>query len=420
MSHWRTLSGLFGPRWRHPDPATRRRAAMDLDPDDPETAEALAALIDDPAPPVREAAAKRCRDLATLRRLRRHDPDASVRTAATVRYRQRLVGDVPPEAVATELRHCDDPTVAAHIAQQGRTPAVRRAALEHLDQAPVLQEVALHDDDPATRLYAVQQLSDPQTLRRLAERARSLAPDVADAAEHRLHAPAPTTPEADPETDTTAEPEPAADPAPPCEDEAAAPSTGAAASLANAMTGLAEGGWWPGYHARRRALMARWRELEEPRPPALSERFRQATLAALMQQPRNHGGEATRTRLQLENLLAETRGEDDPASAVGQRLEALSRSVAELTGDHPDEARARIHLQRLARRVPQIRPRRPVRAGVRPPHRPSAPHDLPALARSLADAEAAIAAGDLHRVRAALGEARRLVEPAEAGEPPQG
>ncbi|MBK5937236.1 hypothetical protein [Halorhodospira halophila] len=413
MAHWRTLSGLFGPRWRHPDPATRRRAAMDLDPNQPETAEALAALIDDPAPPVREAAAKRCSDLATLRRLRRDDPDASVRTAATVRYRQRLVGDAAPEAVTAELRHCDDPTVAAHIAQQGRTPAVRRAALAHLGQAPVLREVALHDDDPETRLHAVEQLSDPKILRDLAERARSLAPEVAEAAERRLNPPAPPTTEGHTATTET-------DAAPAADHDDPAPATGAAASLANAMTGLAEGGWWPGYHTRRRALMARWRELDEPWPPALSERFRQATQAALMQQPRNHGGDATRTRLQLEQLLTEIEGQEDPARAAGQRLEALSRSVAELAGDHPDEARARILLQRLGRRIPQLRPRRPAGGAVRPPRRAGDQCDLAAVARSLAEAEEAIAGGDLRRVRQALAEAQRLVGPPPGGEPPPG
>ena len=417
MAHWRTLPGLFGPRWRHPDPATRRRAAMELDPAQPESAEALAALIEDPAPPVREAAAKRCHDLATLRRLRRDDPDASVRTAATVRYRQRLVADVPAEVVAAELSRCDDPPVAAHIAQQGRTPAVRRAALAQLEQAQVIVEVALHDDDPDTRLHAVEQLDDPKSLRALAERARGLAPEVAEAAERRLH---PPEPQPAAEVGTARDDAVHTEAPPATADEPAPPSTGAAASLANAMTGLAEGGWWPGFHARRRALMARWRELDEPRPPALSERFRQATQAALMQQPRNHGGDATRTRLQLEQLLTEIEGQEDPARAAGQRLEALSRSVAELAGDHPDEARARILLQRLGRRIPQLRPRRPAGGAVRPPRRAGDQCDLAAVARSLAEAEEAIAGGDLRRVRESLAEAQRLVGPPPGGEPPPG
>ncbi len=428
MSGWKHLYGRLGPRWRHPDPATRRRAAMELTPDRPDYREALAALIDDAAPPVREAAIKRCSDLATLRAVRQDDPDASVRTAATVRYRQRLIGDETPERIAAELTRCDDPTLTAHVAQQGRTPALRRAAIDALTQPRVLMEVALHDDDAETRLYAVSRLRDPQALEQLCERARNLAPDVAEAAERHLRGgqEAPPAAEEATETDPAVEADPAAEaaaqgsvaeaaeqapPAAPAAGEAAevVPAQPQAEALCQAMEALADGSWWPGCHARRRALMAAWRDLSPEPPEALAFRFREATMAALMQQSRGYGGDATRTCGAFEGLLAEAdEAEGDPAAAIGQRLEALTRELGGLTGDHIDEARARIHLQRLGRLVPQIRPLRPASASGQQPA-PSAP--TAALARAVASAEAAIGAGELARAREHLAQARQLLAP---------
>lgn len=399
---------------------------MELTPDHPEFHKALTVLIEDPSPPVREAAIKRCDDLATLRSVRQEDPDASVRTAATVRYRQRLLGDEPPERVAAELARCEDPTLVAHVAQQGRTATLRRIAIDALEQTTVLIEVALHDDDPDTRLYAVERLQDPAALEQLAERARTLAPEVAAAAERRHHggtaAAPPQTPPSQPAATEPERHEPAPSPPSP---EAPAPSPTSAEAMAQAahthpraerlcrvMEALADGGWWPGFHARRRALLDQWRSLDPPPPEPLAFRFREATVAALMQQPKNHGGEATRARLELEGLLeAACAAEEDPASAISQRLEAFTRSLGELSGDHPDEARARICLQRLGRLVPQVRPLRAHHAGRQPPA-PRRRFTI-ALNRALEAAEQAVSAGALREARRHLQAARRALDQEE-------
>ncbi|WP_274600643.1 HEAT repeat domain-containing protein, partial [Halorhodospira neutriphila] len=125
MADWKRLAGLFTARWRHPDPAVRRRAAMGLRPTDPADAATLQSLAQDRAPQVREAAVKRLTDLPTLRGYLGKDPDQRVRTAAAVRYRQLLIGDTDTETVRRELERARDPTLLAHIAQQGRAPEVR-------------------------------------------------------------------------------------------------------------------------------------------------------------------------------------------------------------------------------------------------------------------------------------------------------
>ena len=202
MPSWKGLTGLLAPRWRHPEPSTRRRAAMELEPGEPETDEALAELVADPAAEVREAAAKRCNELATLRRLHRADPDERVRNAAGVRYRQRLVGDEPADRVAAELAGCEDPTLIAHIAQQGRTPAIRRAAVNALNQDSVLAEIALHDPEPELRQRAAMRIAGAETLGTLAQRASGHDGEVARLAQERLAPPEKAQPEPQGAADT--------------------------------------------------------------------------------------------------------------------------------------------------------------------------------------------------------------------------
>lgn len=447
MPSWKRLTGVFAPRWRSGDPATRRKAAMELTAEDPESRSILEALIHDPAPPVREAAIKRFDDLATLRTFHESDPDAGVRSAAGIRYRQLLVADTPAEAAAAELERCDDPTVAAHVAQQGRDPAVRRVAIERLETPAVLLEVALHDGDAENRRRAVQALDDPQALTKLERRAGARQPEIARLAQQRRatlqaqaapdpapaegeHAgPAARTPDGGesrqrpaPDPNAAAPTRPGASAIPSARPRRPAlPKSGRVArpgdspwrqaeALCNAMEALADNGWWPGYHRRRRELLTEWRTLERE-PPELAERFRAACVRAVMERPDNHQGEATRARLEFEELLREVRKRrGDPAETVGQRLEALSRSLGDLNGDHPDEAAARVHLQRLGRYVRKSGPPRPRRDVGRPPKRRD-----PALTRALEAAEAAAAAGDLAAVREHLGHARALID---TGSPP--
>ncbi|MBK1733805.1 hypothetical protein CKO15_00610 [Halorhodospira abdelmalekii] len=187
MTRWKKpLANLFQPRWRNPDPEQRRQAAIALSITDPESDSVLAELSQDPEAQVREAAVKRLRHLPLLRGFLHGDPDPGVRTSASARYRQMLLGESDTRLVERELYLCDDSTVRAHVAQKARWPQVRLIAIRLLEEPGILLELALNDPEPGNRLYALERITDPQALEAAAFRARNTAPEVAEAATARL------------------------------------------------------------------------------------------------------------------------------------------------------------------------------------------------------------------------------------------
>ena len=356
---------------------------MGLRPTDPADAATLQSLAQDRAPQVREAAVKRLTDLPTLRGYLGKDPDQRVRTAAAVRYRQLLIGDTDTETVRRELERARDPTLLAHIAQQGRAPEVRRAALERLGDQAVLAQIARDDAAPENRQAASARL----------EALRGATPSKGAASP-----PEPAAAEAA-ETAATAPPPPRREPP-----AAAAGEPSEAEALCTAMETLADRLWYPGLHRRRRRLMDRWRALPEAPPEALRRRFRAATIRILLHQPR-HGGEASRARAQCRSLLEQAEAGGDP-DALRQRLASLTRSFADLRGDHPDEARARLLLQRLWRRLEAEHWPSPLRAEAAQP-RPEAT----VLLEKVEEIELAVARGQLAAAQRRIIEARRLLSP---------
>lgn len=180
------------PRWQSRDPETRRKAVMELSPDQPQQCQLLWDLAcADPDPSVRGAAVKRLPDLASLRSRMREDSDAQVREAAALRYRQLLVGggDADPlERRLAELAECQDPALLAHLARSAREEALRLAAMERLNDPGVLEEAALHDSVARVRLAAVERLHDPERLEKVARGARGSDARVARLARDRLDA----------------------------------------------------------------------------------------------------------------------------------------------------------------------------------------------------------------------------------------
>lgn len=369
MSNWKSFTNLFQPRWRSPDPALRRQAAMALSACDPDSTEALQHLIQDNCAEVREVAIKRINDLTLLRAYLRGEADAGVRTAAAVRYRQLLVGDCEQRTVERELHLCADPTLAAYVAQKARRAEARRAAIRIIRDTNVLTEIALHDDDESNRLLAAQLIDDDSALAELARRARSFAPDVTASAEARLAELAGTqstaevavaTAEAAAVSDenyvavTSAGPDFAAFSGRSYANPAAAaprvaPAEEEAAKLCQIMESLARIGHLPDIQRRRRQLSARWRALATPPAAELGQRFRAANLRALGNREPG-SGEPSRARRQLERLLS--RESSSQSDLTSQRLEVARRNLNDLHHEHPDSAHARIALQRLYRKLP--------------------------------------------------------------------
>ncbi len=362
MASWKLLSGWRKPRWQHPDPAVRRRALLELGAGHADAAEILSALVEDSAAEVREVAIKRIDDITAVRRALTDDPDASVRTAAAVRYRQLLISSLPADAAAAELACCPDTTVPGHVARRARAAEVRRAALVYVESHSVLVEAALHDDNPAVRREAVARIDDPATLQELIEQA----------AARDSHAPADITETA--------------------RERLASLTDHSPLELCREMEELACGEWSDSVHARRREITARWRALTHTPPAEVAARFRRASTRCLLQRPPENTPISHLCR-KLEELLSDRTGHTEEWTP---RLESLSRGVLTLRGAHPDEARARILLQ----------------AGRRPVAESAGGADERAqrLSDLLQAAASAAAGGDVATARSNIEEARGLLD----------
>ncbi|MCG5531246.1 HEAT repeat domain-containing protein [Halorhodospira halochloris] len=371
---------MFQPRWLSPDPEVRRQAAMKLSIQNPDRGMVLGRLIQDNSPQVREAAIKRVNDLDLLRAYLHGEADPRVRNAASVRYRQLLVGDCDATTLERELGLCNDPTIIAYVAQKARDPEARRHAIRRIEQPALLAEIALHDDEERNRCLAAQLIEDDKALSDLAQRAQSKGDEgcraTANCPQSEIETETDATATATADDDVAATPQvavaearpkgyhqqpdslkssaPIAQPA----ENIHKPTSQAGASnmpeaLCRAMHGLASVSYLPNLQSRRRNLTARWHALPQPPEAALQRRFRQANIRALTKTVSTNS-EASRARRELEKLTKEfnpQRGE--PTS---QRIAAARRNLDGLRGEDIDSAHARIALQRLYRQLPRYEP----------------------------------------------------------------
>ena len=390
MAHWKNLTSMFQPGWRSSDPAVRRKAAISLSAHDPDRSEALELLIQDNSPEVREVAIKRIDDLDLLRAYLHGEADARVRSAASVRYRQLLVGDSNAATVERELNLCGEPTVASHIAQKARDPAARRAAIHRLQDPSLLAEIALHDPEESNRLLATQLMDDAATA--------EYQPAAVGTALAGQASPSNST---DRNGASAHVAEPQQGPAQVRRKPSTQPaSANVPEALCRAMEGLASISCLPSLQRKRRELTARWCSVQPAPATDLQRRFRQAAVKALTK-PICTNSEANRLRRDLEEMIEEFNlPKGEPSS---QRIVATQRNMSQLHGEDLDSARAWITLQRLYRQLPRCGTSQLV------PHqshnRPSS-INIFALNRYLKAAEAALDRKDLaklhHNIRVAL------------------
>jgi exonuclease SbcC len=174
----------------HAEPAQRVLGVAELPPDSDELAQLVAG---DPAPDVRAAAARRCRDLGTLSAALRAEADPAVRPAVVAALTDTLA-ETPDESAAHAMLAADDCTDAIRADVACRAPAVerRRTAIAAIRGEDALIEIALGAEHAETRMAATERVHAPENLRRLADAARNkdhgvarLARQRTDALEHR-------------------------------------------------------------------------------------------------------------------------------------------------------------------------------------------------------------------------------------------
>jgi hypothetical protein len=147
------------PLHEHDDPQQRLLGVAELA---PESAELATLLRADPAPEVRAAAARRCRDGAALVAVWRADEDPSVRTA-----------------IVESMGHWLD-----ELAEDERL----RAAVEGIGDQPLLAEIALTAPHARIRIAAAERVTEEGPLRRLGEVAKDKDRGVARIARQRVDA----------------------------------------------------------------------------------------------------------------------------------------------------------------------------------------------------------------------------------------
>jgi hypothetical protein len=176
---------LFRPPHTDPDPAKRTLAAQELAADSDE----LAALLADPVPEVRAAAAARCGRLDPLVAAWAAEQDNAARGAiadALVRL-LATAGDGGVAAAFLRTQACTD-AIRAGVARCAQDGEVQRAAIDAIGDEAALVDLALAGERSELRLAAAERVHSPEALRRLADAARDKDRGVARLARARIDA----------------------------------------------------------------------------------------------------------------------------------------------------------------------------------------------------------------------------------------
>jgi exonuclease SbcC len=180
---------LSKPRWLSKDAATRCMAVMhDAD---SELVASLGRLArEDPDATVRLAAMKRLADPGITQGLAHDDADPNVRAQARTLWIDLLTGTHASAPSLVErlrlLKAQDNNELITHIARSAREAPMRQAALDRISRPALLFERALDDADSAIRLGLVERFDDETLLARLAERARKSDKQVSRNARERI------------------------------------------------------------------------------------------------------------------------------------------------------------------------------------------------------------------------------------------
>ena len=170
---------------QHADPAQRVVGVAELPPDSGE----LAALLADPAPEVRMAAAKRCTDLGALDAALATQLDPTVRDVL-VSALSALLSKTADSARAIALLESDGCTdeIRAEVARRTQDAARRHGAIAAIREEDALIELALTAEHAETRMAATERVQTPEGLRKLADAASNKDRGVTRVARSKIDA----------------------------------------------------------------------------------------------------------------------------------------------------------------------------------------------------------------------------------------
>ncbi len=174
------------PKWKHPDPAQRIEAVLELAGEELNVAREVART--DPDVRVRRTAVGRLTDPAVLAEIAAADADESVREEAARLLAETAAGkyeDIDEGVALAAFRALTDSKHVILVARSAYFPSVRAAALAAVSDVHALGSIARQADHADTRLAALARIADAAELTAVA--ARTEHKDVGLAALERLH-----------------------------------------------------------------------------------------------------------------------------------------------------------------------------------------------------------------------------------------
>jgi hypothetical protein len=182
------INGLFSRAapHEHAEPVQRIRGLAELSPDSHELAQLL---LDDPAPEVRVAAARRSSDLAALIAASSKESDAAAREAIAAAL-AAVLAETADHAAAMSVLSAQELSdqVRAEVARRTRDAERRRLAIAAMHDEDVLIELAVGAELAETRIAAAERVTSAEGLRKLAESSRNKDHGVSRIARQRIDA----------------------------------------------------------------------------------------------------------------------------------------------------------------------------------------------------------------------------------------
>ncbi|WP_409523232.1 DUF349 domain-containing protein [Nitrincola sp. MINF-07-Sa-05] len=177
------LANLFKPKWSHPDPEVRARAAVKLDPSQPRqhlTLKDLALL--DTSPDVRRVAIAKITDPEILMQILDQEPDTALKERSGERFCELLLGAGNPTALGLEwIKRISSEQTLKLIILKSQISELNEVALRKISDQQILAEIALNAPLTSIRQLAAEQIEAEQVLEELYRNSRGR-----DKAVHRI------------------------------------------------------------------------------------------------------------------------------------------------------------------------------------------------------------------------------------------
>ena len=168
------LANLFKPKWSHPDPEVRARAADKLDPSQPRQHLTLKGLaLQDTSPDVRRVAITRLTDPEILMQILDQEQDSALREVSGERFCELFLSVDNPSASGLEwIARISSEQTLKLIILKSQIPAINEAALRKISSQIILAEIALNAPLTGIRQLAAEQIEDESVLEELHRNAR--------------------------------------------------------------------------------------------------------------------------------------------------------------------------------------------------------------------------------------------------------